>query len=322
MKICQNCNCENSDNNKFCVKCGTKLIEQPKFCPECGSKIINSPKFCTACGFKLLENITEVNNYSGRNVAFEQKNHSTNENSDINNFNLNQSNFQGNHIDLVSPMIEVPGENIYMLASPVTQKLYESIMERNPSHFQDNKMNPVENVSWYKAICFCNYLSMIDEKEPVYNINGMTDPNEWSFEYYDHPLYAKGITHMEYDGVSLIEMNEYADGYRLPTYDEWGAAVDDSADDGWAPYGGSGHIYDPSGCTHPVMQKEPNSFGFYDLYGNVWEWVWDTDPDDPYAHYFRGNSWRTTFSNIYHSGTYRAWKRKKTLGFRVVCRKE
>lgn len=37
---------------------------------------------------------------------------------------------------------------------------------------------------------------------------------------------------MEYDGVSLIEMNQYADGYRLPTYDEWGAAVDNSADDG------------------------------------------------------------------------------------------
>lgn len=322
MKICQNCNCENRDTNKFCVKCGTKLIEQPRFCPKCGSKIINSQKFCTACGFNLLGNITEVNNHSKRNVVSEQKYHNTNETSDISRFNLNQSNFQSNHIDLVSPMIEVPGKNIYMLASPVTQKLYESIMERNPSYFQDNEMNPVENVSWYTAVCFCNYLSMIDEKEPVYSINGMTDPNEWSFEYYEHPLYSKGITCLEYDGESSIEMNEYANGYRLPTYKEWESAVDDLADDGWVPYGSSRHIYDPSGCTHPVMQKEPNSFGFYDLYGNVWEWVWDADTDDSYAHYFKGNSWRTTFSNIYHSGTYRAWKCKKTLGFRIVCKKK
>lgn len=314
MKICQNCNHENKDTNKFCIKCGTQLKEQPKFCPECGASLISSSKFCTQCGFNLTSNRTCSPTFQSVNTGLKSTYRPQNNNSNIC--------FHSNTVDLISPMIEVPGENIYMLASPVTQKLYESIMGINPSYFDEDEMNPVESISWYGALCFCNYLSMEDEKEPVYSINGMTDPNEWSFEYTKHPAYSKGITHMEYDGVSLIEMNQYANGYRLPTYDEWGAAVDNSADDGWVPYGSSGHIYDPSGCTHPVMQKEPNSYGFYDLYGNVWEWVWDTDSDDPYAHYFRGNSWRTTFSNIYHSGTYRAWKYKKTLGFRIVCRRK
>lgn len=224
MKICQNCNHENKDTNKFCIKCGTQLKEQPKFCPECGASLISSSKFCTQCGFNLTSNRTCSPTFQSVHTGLKSTYSPQNNNNNIC--------FHSNTVDLISPMIEVPGENIYMLASPVTQKLYESIMERNQSCFQDNEMNPVENVSWYAVICFCNYLSMEDGKEPVYSINGMTDPNEWSFEYTKHPAYSKGITHMEYDGVSLIEMNQYADGYRLPTYDEWGAAVDNSADDG------------------------------------------------------------------------------------------
>lgn len=316
MKICQNCKCENKDTNKFCIKCGTKLEDLQKFCPECGAPLISSSKFCTQCGSNLMKE-DACSSIIQPPVRTESKLSSRIQHSNNRNY------FHSKNIDLVSPMIEVPGKSIYMLASPVTQKLYESIMGRNPSYFDDDEMNPVENVSWYNAICFCNYLSMEDEKEPVYGINGMADPNNWSFEYYKHPSYPKGIISMEYEGENVIEMNEYADGYRLPTYNEWSAAVDNSTNDGWVPIcdGCRCHVYDPSGCTHPVMKREPNAFGFYDLYGNVWEWVWETDPDDPYAHYFKGNSWRTTFLNIYHSGTYRAWKYKKTLGFRIVCNK-
>ncbi|MGP1530074.1 MAG: SUMF1/EgtB/PvdO family nonheme iron enzyme [Treponema sp.] len=308
MKTYQNCNHDNKDTNKFCVKCGTQLKEQPKFCPECGASLITSSKFCTQCGFTLASNSTRSPTSQSGYTELKGTCRAQNNSSIC---------FHNNTVDLVSPMLEVPGENIYMLASSVTQKLYESIMERNPSFFDNDEMNPVESISWYGALCFCNYLSMEDEKEPVYSINGMTDPNNWDFEYYKHLSYPKGITCMEYKGENVIEMNEYANGYRLPTYDEWSAAVDNSADDGWVP----DERYDPMGHTHPVMQKEPNSFGFYDLYGNVWEWVWDAAYDDPYAHYFRGNSWRTTFSDVYYSGTYRAWKRKKTLGFRIVCNK-
>ena len=53
MKICQNCNYENKETNKFCVKCGIKLEEQQNVCQECGTKLKITAKFCPACGIKI-----------------------------------------------------------------------------------------------------------------------------------------------------------------------------------------------------------------------------------------------------------------------------
>ena len=55
-------------------------------------------------------------------------------------------------------MVNIPEQNFLMSNTEVTQKIYTSIMGSNPSYFKGDN-NPVENVSWYDAIYFCNKLS-------------------------------------------------------------------------------------------------------------------------------------------------------------------
>ena len=59
-------------------------------------------------------------------------------------------------------MIAVPGQNFSILATEVTQELYESIMGENPSEFKGEKNLPVENVSWIDAVEFYNKLSEME----------------------------------------------------------------------------------------------------------------------------------------------------------------
>jgi class 3 adenylate cyclase len=54
---------------------------------------------------------------------------------------------------------------------PMTQGIYEQVMNTNPSHFKGAD-RPVENVSWADAIAFCNALSRLSGLEPVYDILG------------------------------------------------------------------------------------------------------------------------------------------------------
>ena len=61
-----------------------------------------------------------------------------------------------------SLMVAVPGQNYSILATEVTQELYNSVMGENPSEFKGEKNLPVERVSWVDAVKFCNKLS---EKE-------------------------------------------------------------------------------------------------------------------------------------------------------------
>ncbi len=102
-------------------------------------------------------------------------------------------------------------------------------------------------------------------------------------------------------GVSWIDALVYAKflkertglDYTLPTEAQWEyVARDGSADifpvktksEGWE--GGldeiAWNIRNSGGITHPVGQKRPNSFGVYDMLGNVWEWCLDSFNEDEY----------------------------------------
>lgn len=144
----------------------------------------------------------------------------------------------------------IPKKNYLMMKTEVTQEQWQTVMGENPSKFKGENL-PVENVSWLDCIDFCNKLS---EKE------GLT------------PCYS----HKKNKVVCDFKAN----GYRLPTVDEWKYAAkggqkfkysgSDNLDEvGW--YGGNAEFE-----THSVAHKKPNGYGLYDMSGNVMELCWNS----------------------------------------------
>ena len=210
-------------------------------------------------------------------------------------------------------MILVPGRTYSILKTEVTQELYESVMGENPSCFKGEKNLPVEWISWNDAIYFCNKLSAKCGLTPVYAVDGKTDVEKWSY-----------VPHKEEKITGTISQNENANGYRLPTVEEWQYAAkggqnykysgSDNLDEvGW--YGGN------SGAkTHPVAQKKPNGYGLYDMSGNVYEWCWDSFTNNTEEHYNCGGSWIGVAGNceVDSELLHYAYEFHSALGFRIV----
>jgi formylglycine-generating enzyme required for sulfatase activity len=129
---------------------------------------------------------------------------------------------------------------------------------------------PVQAVTWFDAVKWCNAKSEMEGLVPVYQINGA--------------IYK--IDSQHFNGLPLAEPS--SNGYRLPTTSEWDwAAIGGSGSKGYK-YSGSDVLndvawtYENSGLSSDlsinmkeVGTKTPNELGVYDMNGNVWEWCWD-----------------------------------------------
>jgi formylglycine-generating enzyme required for sulfatase activity len=198
-------------------------------------------------------------------------------------------------------------KNIWMGVVPVSQALYDLVIGSNPSK-QKHPENPVENVSWYDAIEFCNRLS---------TMHGYTIAYQWKNK--------------------ILVCDQDANGYRLPTEAEWEYAARADKDYLFAgshdvkevAWFGDNSDYRPQ----KLGLRKPNDFGLQDMSGNVWEWCFDgfsvypsnsvVDPiGEPEADkkIRRGGSWRNKPSalRITHRSNSNPKRFSNACGFRLV----
>jgi len=217
----------------------------------------------------------------------------------------------GRGMDEAQHMVTVTSD-FWMADSEVTQRQWQSVMGTTPSHFKGNDL-PVEMVSWFDTVTYCNELSKKEKLPQCYQINGTTVG--WA------------------DGVKCT-------GYRLPTEAEWEYAASPAtgtrtlyagAD---TPDAVAWHSGNAGNTTHAVKTKTANGRGLYDLSGNVWEWVWDfyqgnyealpsTDPIGPPMganRVLRGGAWSVTATGarVAERGSGAPSLRDGSFGFRFV----
>jgi formylglycine-generating enzyme required for sulfatase activity/tRNA A-37 threonylcarbamoyl transferase component Bud32 len=209
----------------------------------------------------------------------------------------------------------------YLGVHEVTQEQYEKVMGVNPSHFSptgegkdkvkgDHGKLPVEMVSWYDAVRFCEKLSERKEEKAEGRVYRLPTEAEWEFACRagTRPTFHFG------DALSSHQANF----------------------DGSYPFGHA-EIGPNLEQTSPVGSYKANAWGLCDMHGNVWEWCSDwysvkfyqteqarKDPTGPAGgttRALRGGSWysfpkdcRAAYRNHYAPES-----RYDDFGFRVVC---
>lgn len=169
--------------------------------------------------------------------------------------------------------------SVFFASHPVTQKEFADVMGYNPAVFSDSESKPVESVSWYEALVFCNRLSLRDKLKPCYLIGGTSDTEKWISD-------TGEIPEDENEAWEKVQLDRNANGYRLPSLKEWEYAARSGKKHENFEYAGTDFFDECAWCssnsknsTQDVCRKNPNSLGIYDLCGNVGEWCFESGDD-------------------------------------------
>lgn len=185
------------------------------------------------------------------------------------------------------------GYDFYLGATPVTQRQFERVIttpayaacswaENRPAYDTAARDAPVDSVGWKGATEFCARLTQIDRDV------GILSP-DWE--------------------------------YRLPTETEWEYAC--RAGTSGATYGPldsiAWHFSNSDDRPHPVGEKAPNAWGFYDMLGNVWELCQDWYSEKRQLRAGRGGSYFNTRKSCRAAArSFYAWGGRYS-GFRLAA---
>ena len=251
------------------------------------------------------------------------------------------------------PLHTVYVSAFYMDRTEVTKALWDDVYNWAITHgysFDAGSLglgkastHPVQTVSWYDCVKWCNARS---EKE------GRT----WAY-------YTNAAQTAVYRSGQINVSNTWVNwnvGYRLPTEAEWEKAARGGASGHRFPwsdaetithsranyYSSTSYAYDTSPTrgyhptftgvtpyTSPAGYFAPNGYGLYDMEGNVAEWCWDwysstyynpspgSDPRGPTSgsdRVFRGDDWANRANRCRSAFRFAVMGRSNGLGFRSV----
>jgi formylglycine-generating enzyme required for sulfatase activity len=230
-------------------------------------------------------------------------------------------------VKLAADLSEVPKQPYWLASREVTRGEYEAFLNdtgydgekpevakemRLDDTFSPTPDHPAQNVSWYDAVMYCNWLSRSEGRTPAYrSAGGKAKVKDWRGQEIE---------------VDKWEEVDGATGYRLPRELEWEYACRAGSQTDWSTGSDESLLASycqmlPSKLASPSGKKLPNAWGMHDMHGNVWEWCWDHyNSLSPSDRVLRGGSWGNDAASC--RSAFRDWinpsDRYRDIGFRVA----
>jgi serine/threonine protein kinase/formylglycine-generating enzyme required for sulfatase activity len=229
-------------------------------------------------------------------------------------------------VELAAERSNVPEQPYWLANREVTRGEFEAFLDdssydgEKPKDREESKLfnyketsptldHPAQNVSWYDAVMYCNWLSRREGRTPAYRYVGKEKIKE----------YGNDIE------LDKWEQVDGANGYRLPRDLEWEYACRSGSDTEWSPGNDEALLTAycqmvPSKLASPSGKKLPNAWGLHDMHGNVWEWCWDLVDSQGSNRPGRGGCWHfgAAFCRSASRLGYTPEYRGIYLGFRVA----